>query len=77
MLLVLLISEALAFVFSNITDYNALYGSIGAILAVQLWIYFNMIALLIGHELNAAIVKARIDHSANLKVRKKVAANSV
>ncbi|MBK9536443.1 MAG: YihY/virulence factor BrkB family protein [Flavobacteriales bacterium] len=70
MFLVLVISQALAFVFSNITDYNALYGSIGAILAVQLWIYFNMIALLIGHELNSAIVKARVDHRANLKIRK-------
>lgn len=74
MVLVLVISQALAFVFSNITDYNALYGSIGAILAVQLWIYFNMLGLLIGHELNAAIVKARVERSANLKVRKQAAA---
>ncbi len=75
MFLVLVISQALAFVFSNITDYNALYGSIGAILAVQLWIYFNMLGLLIGHELNAAIVKASVEHSANLKVRKQAIAS--
>ncbi|MBK8499329.1 MAG: YihY/virulence factor BrkB family protein [Flavobacteriales bacterium] len=57
--LILIVSQALAFVFSNITDYNALYGSIGAILAVQLWFYFNMIAILTGYELNTSISRAR------------------
>jgi membrane protein len=64
--LILLVSQALAFVFDNITDYNALYGSIGAILAVQLWIYFNMIALLIGYELNTSIAIARHHRSKHL-----------
>ena len=68
MILIMLVSQALAFVFSNITDYNALYGSIGAILAVQLWIYVNMIVLLVGYELNTSIMRARIDRSAHLKV---------
>ncbi|MCB0764642.1 MAG: YihY/virulence factor BrkB family protein [Flavobacteriales bacterium] len=69
MILVLLVSQGLAFVFTNITDYNALYGSIGAILAVQLWIYLNMIALLIGYELNTAIARARAMRSGHLQVR--------
>ncbi len=67
--LILLISQGLAFVFSNITDYNALYGSIGAILAVQLWIYFNMIALLVGYELNISIKRAKAHHSGQLLTR--------
>ncbi len=66
--LILLVSQALAFVFDNITDYNALYGSIGAILAVQLWIYFNMIALLIGYELNTSIAIAHHHRSKHLHV---------
>lgn len=45
--------------FGHFTNYNALYGSIGAILAVQLWIYFNMIAILVGYELNTSIARAR------------------
>ncbi len=57
--LILLVSQVLAFIFSNITDYNALYGSIGAILAVQLWIYANMMVILIGYELNISIARAR------------------
>jgi len=40
---------------SNFTRYNALYGSIGTLLVVMLWIYFNAIILLIGFELNASI----------------------
>lgn len=57
--LILIISQVLAYIFGHITDYNALYGSIGAILAVQLWFYFNMIAILVGYELNTSIARAR------------------
>lgn len=67
--LILLVSQLLAWFFSNITNYNALYGSIGAILAVQLWIYINMIVLLIGYELNTSIARARRDHLRALKPR--------
>ncbi|MGV3637965.1 MAG: YihY/virulence factor BrkB family protein [Flavobacteriales bacterium] len=72
--LILVVSQALAFMFSYITDYNALYGSIGAILAVQFWLYFNMIVLLVGYELNTSIVRARIQRSEHLQLRRKSAA---
>lgn len=68
-LLIFLLSKALAFVFTNITDYNALYGSIGVILAVQIWLYANMIVLLVGYELNTSIEKARIEHSKRLRLK--------
>ncbi len=67
--LILLVSQVLAWFFSNITNYNALYGSIGAILAVQLWIYINMIVLLIGYELNISIARARWDRAGTLRMR--------
>ncbi len=66
--LILIISQVLAFMFSHITNYNALYGSIGAILAVQLWFYFNMIAILVGYELNTSIVRAREQKRSKLVV---------
>ncbi len=44
---------------SNFSSYNALYGSIGTLLIVLIWIYFNAIILLIGFELNASIHSAR------------------
>ncbi len=69
LILTILLSQALAFFFNNITNYNALYGSLGAILAVQLWLYFNMIVLLIGFELNTSISKARREHTDTLRLK--------
>jgi membrane protein len=69
--LILLVSQGLAWIFSNITDYNALYGSIGAILAVQLFIYVNMIVLLVGYELNISIARARRRRSEHLQLRRR------
>jgi len=43
----------------NFGRYNALYGSIGTLLIVLVWIYLNAISLLIGFELNASIMNAR------------------
>lgn len=49
------------FYVSNFSKYNALYGSIGTILIIQLWIYFNAIALITGFELNVSIKSAKRD----------------
>ncbi|MBN2173376.1 MAG: YihY/virulence factor BrkB family protein [Bacteroidales bacterium] len=43
------------FYVQNFSSYNALYGSIGTLLIILIWIYFNSIILLIGFELNASI----------------------
>jgi len=43
---------------NNFGQYNKLYGSIGTLLVILLWIYFNSISLLIGFELNASIKTA-------------------
>ncbi len=40
---------------SNFSRYNALYGSIGTLIVILLWINFNSIILLLGFELNASI----------------------
>ena len=53
----LIIATTLGFNFyvDNFSKYNALYGSIGTLLIVLLWIYLNSFSLLIGFELNASI----------------------
>ena len=51
------------FYVQNFSSYNALYGSIGTLLIVLIWIYFNAIILLIGFELNASIHVAGKDKS--------------
>ncbi|NPD83532.1 YihY/virulence factor BrkB family protein [Lentimicrobium sp. L6] len=45
---------------NNLATYNALYGSIGTLLLVLLWVYFNSIIVLIGFELNASIYNAAL-----------------
>lgn len=49
------------FYVNNFSRYNALYGSIGTLIVMLLWIYFNAIILLIGFELNASIQSAGND----------------
>lgn len=52
-------SIGFAFYVNNFGQYNKLYGSIGTLIVMLLWIYFNAIMLLIGFELNASIHYAK------------------
>ena len=44
--------------FSNFTNYNVIYGSLGALFAILLWINWSSVVLLIGYDLNVSIAKA-------------------
>ncbi len=57
--LVILTTLGFNFYVDNFAKYNILYGSIGTLMIVLLWIYFNAISLLIGFELNASIYNAK------------------
>ncbi|MBS0010171.1 MAG: YihY/virulence factor BrkB family protein [Bacteroidales bacterium] len=46
---------------NNFDQYNRLYGSMGTILVLLLWLYLNSITLLIGFELNASIRTANLN----------------
>ena len=45
--------------FSNFTNYNVIYGSLGALFAILLWINWSSVVLLIGYDLNVSIAKAK------------------
>ena len=51
---------------NNFGKYNKLYGSIGTLMVIMLWIYFNSINILLGFELNASISHAKHGNSAIL-----------
>ncbi|KAA3650508.1 MAG: YihY/virulence factor BrkB family protein [Bacteroidetes bacterium] len=57
-LMVLIVSFGFGYYVNNFANYNKVYGSIGTIIVVMLWIYFNSIVLLVGFELNASIQQA-------------------
>ena len=56
--LALIASIGFNYYVQNFASYNALYGSIGTLLIVLVWIYFNSLIMLIGFELNASIQEA-------------------
>ena len=56
---VIVVSLLFAWYVNNFGNYNKLYGSVGTILVVMLWLFFNTMVLLIGFEINTSIDKAR------------------
>lgn len=55
----ILTSIGFAFFVNNFGQYNTIYGSIGTLIVIMLWIYFNSYILLLGFELNASIDNAK------------------
>lgn len=47
--------------FENFARYNLLYGSIGSIIILLVWLYYNAFILLIGFELNASIRQSKAE----------------
>ena len=60
-LLFILSSVGVSYIVNHFGKFNKLYGSIGSLMVILIWLYFNSISILIGFELNASI------QSANLK----------
>ena len=54
-LLSIISSLGFAFYVNNFGSYNKLYGSIGTLIVIMIWLYLNSMILLIGFELNASI----------------------
>jgi membrane protein len=64
--LAVLTSMGFSFYINNFASYNKIYGSIGTLVILMLWLYLNSLIVLIGFELNASI-----DYSKrNIKVAK-------
>lgn len=57
--LFVLISAGFAFFLNNFASYNKIYGSIGAVIVLLIWIELNCFILLIGFEINASIALNR------------------
>lgn len=52
-------SVAFSWYVNNFGRYNSIYGSLGTIMVVLVWIYLNCVMLLVGFELDAGIYSAR------------------
>ncbi len=58
-LFIIITSIAFSYYIDNFSQYNKIYGSIGTLIIILLWIYFNAIILLTGFELDASIYNAQ------------------
>ena len=54
------LSWALGIYLNNFSRYNLLYGSIGTLLMLMFWLFFNCLVLLVGYELNISIYNGSI-----------------
>lgn len=59
--MVILLSAGFAYYVNHFANYNKIYGSIGTLIVIMLWLYFNSLVLLIGYELNVSIAHAKED----------------
>lgn len=53
------LSWAFQIYINNFNNYNILYGSIGTLLVLMLWIYANCVVILAGYAVNIAIADSR------------------
>jgi membrane protein len=67
--LTILASVGFNYYVNSISRYNTLYGSIGTLIIVMVWIFFNAMIVLIGFELNVSIRNAKRRHSKHLIVK--------
>jgi membrane protein len=58
-LLVMLTSYLFGIYITNFSQYNELYGSIGALLILMFYLWLNSNVLLLGYELNASLIRLR------------------
>lgn len=58
-LLIVLTSLGFNYFITNFGQYNKVYGSIGTLIIILVWLYINSLVLLVGYELNVSIRKAR------------------
>jgi len=74
-ILLITLLYVLNFYFSNFSSYNLVYGSIGALLLIMLWLYWSCMAILIGFDLNVSISIAkekRINEHDKLKIKSSI-----
>lgn len=55
----IVISALLAAYIAHLGNYSALYGSLGAVIALMLWFYFLAFALLLGAEFDSQLANSR------------------
>ncbi len=57
--LIILITNVFSYYLSNFASYNKLYGSIGTLIALMIWLYLIALVLILGFDINASLREAK------------------
>ena len=68
---IILLTWALKSYFVQFNQYNILYGSIGSLIFMIMWIYFISFVILFGFEMNMSIMSAKLDEKSIRKVKQR------
>ncbi|GGD74861.1 hypothetical protein GCM10011514_43590 [Emticicia aquatilis] len=66
----ILVTNLFSFYLANFNSYNKLYGSIGTLIALMVWIYLIALILILGFEINISVRDALIVHGAKVEDKK-------
>lgn len=59
-ILTVLTTAVFFFLINNFLNYSKVYGSIGTLIALMSWLYFNTTIMVLGYELNVSILLGKI-----------------
>ena len=63
----ILLSLGLGIYFRSFAHFNKTYGTLGAAVALMVWVYYTGFVILVGAELNSALIQASGDGRLELK----------
>ncbi len=66
----ILVTNLFSFYLANFNSYNKLYGSIGTLIALMVWIYLIALTLILGLEINISVRDALTVHGAKVEDKK-------
>jgi len=58
--MILIVSSVFFFLVNHFLNYNKVYGSIGTLIAFMVWLWLNVVIILLGYELNVSILLGRL-----------------
>ena len=62
---------------NSFNQWNILYGSIGTLLVIMMWLFLNCLVLLVGYEVNIAILKGSINKAEFERMRAERSAKGI
>ena len=68
----ILISIGFTYYVNNLSNYSALYGSIGAVIVLMIWLFLTAMIILLGGEINAILSTKNLELLKRNKIKRSV-----